>query len=107
VRGRRPAARLPLVVGHGHLRELQAELTGQRPHQVVSVQHELGAALDHGARVTGHQFLRPHPAANPVPRLEHHHLVTSLSDPVRGQQAREPGARHHHAHARSLQDLAA
>jgi hypothetical protein len=65
-------------------------------------EHELGAALDYGARITRHQFLRPHPAADPVPRLQHDHLVTSLGHPVRGQQAREPGARHHHAHACSL-----
>ena len=76
MRRRRPAARLPLVIGHGRVGEPQPELAGHRAHEVVSVQHELGAALDDGARVTGHQFLRPHPAADPVPRLQDHHLVT-------------------------------
>jgi hypothetical protein len=73
----------------------------QRPHQVVSVQHELGAALDHGPRVTRHQLLRPHAAADPVPGLQHHHLVTSPGYPVRGQQAGEPGTCHDHPHTRS------
>jgi hypothetical protein len=79
---------------------------GYRPHEVVSVQHELGAPLDDGPRVTGHQFLRPHPAADPVPRLQDHDLMTSLGDPVRGHQAREPGPGHHHSHARILSYLA-
>src|SRR6185437_15105915 len=76
------------------------------PHEVVSVQHELGAPLDDGPRVTGHQFLRPHPAADPVPRLQDHGLMTSLGYPVRGHQAREPGPGHHHPHARILSYLA-
>ena len=99
--GQPRTARFPLVIGHGHVRELQAELGHHRPHHVVAVQHELAAPLDDTARVTGSQFPGPDAPADTVPRLQDDYLVAGLCYPVRRQQASEPSPHHHDPHVRS------
>ena len=47
-------------------RKLQAQLARHRSHEVVSVQHELAAALNNSAPVAGHQLLRPHRSRDPT-----------------------------------------
>jgi hypothetical protein len=72
------AARFTFVVGHHCVREFQAEAGQRFAHDVVAVQDELGTPLDHRPRIAGYEFLRPHPATDPVACLQHDYLTAAL-----------------------------
>ena len=84
----RHAARLAHVVAHAGVGELEAEAGGVMPQDLVAVEHELGAALDHGAAGA----VRPHAAADAVARLEHADVDAAVRELGRGCEAGEPGA---------------
>ena len=79
-----PAGGEHVVAGDERREGGDAHLLGQRVHAVMVRADEAGPHVDGDAVAAG---LRPHPAPDPVPRLEHHHRAPGLAEAPGRRQA--------------------
>ena len=85
-----PTSRFPDVVAHPRVSDLEPEPITQLALDLVPLEQELRPPLHDRRTERPLDGGRPHPPPDPIPRLEHDHLVARASQHVSASEPRKP-----------------
>lgn len=73
--------------------------------RVIAVEQKLRTTFDNGVVITRDKWLRPHPTADSVTRLEHNNFVTELYEAICTGQTSKAGTYDYCAHLGMLRRM--